>query len=377
GSGGDLMKSRATFVLLLAGFLGGSAGSIEFAAAQDNPICEAVTDAAMEKTFEAVLEATGAPESTLSIGQNVFDAWKIYLTSPSEERLNNTALSLTKSAMSALVPGAGVAIEASEGYIGGVKATIDEAEKLRMQNFVCGGSDIFDLPNNNFWEMRGVQAIAPGLTCENFGERFISYDQLTRLKALWEGEHSRRVKAFQTDSLETRDRLGQAWHVLQQQWTAKWAEGEYRRIRAELYRRATSQSQQCAAPAPVTAQPAPAPGQIVDVYANSESRITVVRSMSGITATEEWATGGRAGTNRWTNCVITHVLTCNWIGDYRNDPDKTAVRSGTLTAQLNGNVLTGTYLENAPQFSWRVQPYDSAMRAGAQWPINHTKVETP
>jgi len=110
-------------------------------------------------------------------------------------------------------------------------------------------------------------------------------------------------------------------------------------------------------------------------YKADTSTLIISGNASSLSATEEWHSGGRSGTNKWSNCKVTgNTAQCTWTGDYRDDPDKTADRSGTLTVTLNGDTLTGAYEEAEPKFHWRVAPYDSAMRKGAHWPIRQMRV---
>jgi hypothetical protein len=110
-------------------------------------------------------------------------------------------------------------------------------------------------------------------------------------------------------------------------------------------------------------------------YKADTSTLMISGSGSSLSATEEWHAGGRSGTNKWSNCKVTgNTAQCTWTGDYRDDPDKTADRSGTLTVTLNGDTLTGAYEEAEPKFHWRVSPYNSAMHKGAHWPIRQMRV---
>ncbi len=119
-----------------------------------------------------------------------------------------------------------------------------------------------------------------------------------------------------------------------------------------------------------------ATGNFAGTYSNGQGgTITISGGGGSWTATEEWEGGGRNGTNRWRNCQVNgNTLKCDWTGEYRGDPDKTADRSGTLTATIDGDSLTGSYYENAPNFHWNVAPYDSAMHEGAVWPMNYHRV---
>jgi hypothetical protein len=109
------------------------------------------------------------------------------------------------------------------------------------------------------------------------------------------------------------------------------------------------------------------------------STITISGGGSSLTVTEEWAAGGRSGTNHWSNCRATgNVVKCDWTGDYRGDPGKSGDRHGTLEVTFSGNTMTGTYLEDTPDFkNPDGTPFTgySAMRKGARWPINHTRKE--
>ncbi|MFL6208463.1 MAG: hypothetical protein ACJ74W_06405 [Pyrinomonadaceae bacterium] len=155
----------------------------------------------------------------------------------------------------------------------------------------------------------------------------------------------------------------------------------YNAARADVSRAAEKQSQaqrnleNCKGVA--ATQPArPCEVNLAGTYTNSAgtSTITISGNGSALTATEEWAAGGRSGTNNWSNCQVTKSTSqCDWTGDYRGDPDKTADRSGTVTATLNGATLTGTYYEAEPKFHWNVAPYSSAIHKGATFPFNHIR----
>jgi hypothetical protein len=106
-------------------------------------------------------------------------------------------------------------------------------------------------------------------------------------------------------------------------------------------------------------------------YVSTASTMTVVGTARSLSATEQWKTGGRNGTNTWVNCQVKgNTAKCNWTGTYEGDPDKTAERHGTLEVTLSGNTITGTYYEDEPTFHWNVGAYPSAIHKGATWPIN-------
>ena len=106
-------------------------------------------------------------------------------------------------------------------------------------------------------------------------------------------------------------------------------------------------------------------------YANNTSVLRVSGGQESLTATEQWKTSDRFGSNQWSNCHVSgNVAKCQWTGIYQGDPDKTANRHGTLEVTLNGDTLSGSYYEDEPSFSWKVSPYPSAMHKGAVWPIN-------
>jgi len=97
--------------------------------------------------------------------------------------------------------------------------------------------------------------------------------------------------------------------------------------------------------------------------------------ISGGTASQTWASGGRKGKNNWSNCRVNgNSMTCKWTGTYEGDPDKTADRKGTVTAILNGASLDVTYNEDEPTFHWNVAPYPSAIHKGAVWRSTLTRV---
>ena len=108
----------------------------------------------------------------------------------------------------------------------------------------------------------------------------------------------------------------------------------------------------------------------------SDTSVFSVRSDAGaLTATEQWATGGRHGSTNWSACQVTgNTARCKWTGTYEGDPDKSATRSGTLEAKLIGDTISGQYSEDdEPRFTWHVAPYSSGMHKGAIWPFTATR----
>jgi hypothetical protein len=251
------MKTRAGFALLLAGIIGSYAGPVSTATAQDaiaDAACQTAHDAAIDAMFKKILESRGVPEWAITAGDGSYAAWKEFLSTRDGERINATALSITKSALAALVPGAGAAITGSELSIAGVEATIGEAETQQARAFLCGGVSFGALRTPSFFAYDRVQQIAPGVTCGNFADRVTTYHQLTQLKEFWEGYYSQQVRQVAGDDPDTTNRLGHGWFTLQQLWAHRWAQTEMLRIRDELLRVATSptaQPQQCARPVQV------------------------------------------------------------------------------------------------------------------------------
>ena len=245
------MSARSGMALLLVGAASLFAGPTESARAMDpiaDATCEAAKDSAIDATIKAILRARGVPEWAISSGDGTYQATKDYLSHPDGERLDKAAQSATKSALSALVPSAGIAISGAELSVKGVEATLGEAEALRAKAFLCGSFSYGALRAPNFFSYERVRQIAPGVTCENFAERVTTYRQLTQLKEFWEGFYSQQVKQVNFDDLQTRDMLGQAWFSLQQQWAARWAETENRKIREEMLRSLAGPAQQRCAP---------------------------------------------------------------------------------------------------------------------------------
>jgi hypothetical protein len=336
-------------------------------------------------------------EFTFNTADFVLDPLVTVATTPGtyDVKLDAWLKAMVQAGVNAQFPAYGIALNAGKVVIGGSIYTTEQmlaaAQDQQLQAILTGAGTggLLDRVNN-------VTADTPfidnpyiknqGITPENLGQKVGSEADLRRL---WYTTYGGQLRDLYGRGNAT-EVLDAGWPKVLELWKAQYVTAKIPSIISQLDTAIPKVQQQLAERASQMAgasgndadaitktiaggQFIIPQGTYIDIYTNSVSTITVYRTSTSISGIEEWATGGRAGTNVWSNCVITTVLTCNWRGDYRLDPDKSGIRTGTLTAQLNGNQLVGTQYENEPQFNWNVPPYESSMRAGAQWPINHTK----
>lgn len=225
-----------------------------------------------------------------------------------------------------------------------------------------------------------------GITPDNLGQSVKSEEEL---RNLWFNSYGVQLRDLYGRN-NAKTALDEGWPRLLEMWRAQRAEAGMKELVAKL-----DQAMQIAQDK-VAQQEANGDGDngggdsgsgdgtpsadFAGSYANPNgtSTLTVSGSGASVTAHEEWATGGRNGSNDWNSCQASgNTLKCNWTGQYRGDPDKTGDRSGTLTVTLDGNHLTGMYYEDEPVFHWNVDPYPSAMHKGAEWPIDQVRQGAP
>lgn len=119
-------------------------------------------------------------------------------------------------------------------------------------------------------------------------------------------------------------------------------------------------------------------------YTNAAGTSTLTLSGSGtsLSATEQWRSGDRHGTGAWSNCKVNgNAASCDWTGTYEGDPAKSGTRHGTLSVTLDGNRLSGSSLEDTPDFrepsGKQFDSSYSSMHKGAVWSIDYTRKGGP
>jgi hypothetical protein len=381
-------------VAAVAGWSGGAA-----AQPSSGWIADGRDDIVKNTAIDILKEMMPGANFAFNTGDFVIDPLVTAATTPgtTDEKVDAWLKAMIQAGVVAEFPAYGIALSAGKIVVGTAILTTEQliaaTQDQQALAILTGSGGLLGRANNPTADMPFATSAfvrTNGLTINNLGQKIGSESDLKRLWFTVYGNELRGVYGRNSETVT--NALDLAWPMVLDLWKAQavrhrvdLAVSQLDAAIPKVQRKLAESTTGLALPASNEADALVRTimggeflipnGTYIDSYTNSTGVITVYRTPTSIAAIEEWATGGRAGTTVWSNCVATNVLTCNWTGDYRNDPDKSGTRSGTLTVQLNGNVLVGTYYENEPNFTWNVPPYESAMRAGAQWPINHTKLE--
>ena len=190
----------------------------------------AVTKAVLEQMLEEIIGKGVAP--VLAASDAVLD----YLTTADDKKLDTALTTLANGSLAIACPGCGIAMTAGGLTRGGITITIDEAKALQLDAFLCGTTTWGLLQMEGFFNTGGAQAIAPGVTCENFADRITDLRDFARLRDLFRGDYSRRV--HEMGGRQNRDAnqalLDSAWAKVELRLGARL----YERLRAELARQA-------------------------------------------------------------------------------------------------------------------------------------------
>jgi hypothetical protein len=367
--------------------------------AKQSGACEFMEKVALKKALKTVggnIAADIGGEAWKATGRAIaggtvvgMDAVVEYFTHPDDTRLDAAMHKLLEGGTKIVFPTYGITVVAGRFLLGSpekpgfasttVEHVVEAARSGQLDAFICGDRSYDNLfAETSFFDLNAVRN--RGITCENFTDRVRSTRDLEQMRSLWFGYYKRTlldVNPGTENRARTQEMLDQGWARLEQSWKLQWAEKLYAEMREALKREARELAQQpsatrCLAAAATATTPGVVARSVnfAGVYSNGTSAVTISGSGTSLTAQEKWATGGRNGSNTWTNCRVSgNSAKCDWTGTYLGDPDKTADRRGTLTATLNGNTLTGSYTEAEPTFHWKVRPYPSAMHKGAVWPF--------
>lgn len=109
-------------------------------------------------------------------------------------------------------------------------------------------------------------------------------------------------------------------------------------------------------------------------YTDGISIMTITGGAGAFSATWTYSAGDAKGTGSLTGRKIEgNKVTGDWKAQHEDDT-KSGSRSGTFTANLKGNTITGQFLEDTPKWSWKTgyspSNVQSRMFKGAVWPFS-------
>ncbi len=302
-----------------------------------------------------------------------------------EDKINAWLIALGQAGVKAAWPPYGIVMAGGKIFIGGSIYTVEQmmsaAHDEQIQAIITGKGTggLLDRVDNVMAETPFMDLPLVrnrGITPDNLGQ---SVQSEAELHSLWFDSYGVQLRDLYGPN-NARTALSEGWPRVLEMWRAQRAQAAVSDMVAKL-----NQAMQMAQDQVAQEQAAggsddgsgngTAPGDFAGSYTSSNGTSTLTISGGGsFTAHEEWAAGGRNGSNDWKNCQANgNTLKCDWTGEYRGDPDKTGDRKGTLTVTIDGNHLTGSYYEDEPTFHWNVDPYPSAMHKGAEWPIDQTR----
>jgi len=112
-------------------------------------------------------------------------------------------------------------------------------------------------------------------------------------------------------------------------------------------------------------------------FTDNYSKMTISGGGTSLSGSWTYEVGASKGTGTLINCKITgNKVTGKWSVQHEDDT-KTGARSGTFTATLSGNTLSGQFLEDTPTWSYKpgysAANITSSMHKGAVWPFTFTR----
>ncbi len=256
---------------------------------------------------------------TFKVGGLLRTAWKAYVAAPDDEKLEAVMFELGMGGAGLSVPGLGILIKTGRIYIDGVEYTVDEARRMQIDAFLCGGvSGGERLPGPGFFETRGAQQISPGITCDNFAERIETADQFQRLESLFRGFYTRNL--LELGGRQNRDAYRQ---VLDEQWakvTTAWKVRMGARLldglKSDLARLAAVDAQVLATCEPDPALAVCTPDAWNGTWRTEYGEMVLSASGSSVSGTYPWDDGQISGTLDATGCILT--------GGWTEVPSRTA-----------------------------------------------------
>lgn len=113
------------------------------------------------------------------------------------------------------------------------------------------------------------------------------------------------------------------------------------------------------------------------IFTDTYSKMTLSGNGGSLSGSWTYEVGASKGTGTLMNCKIEgNKVTAKWVAQHEDDT-KTGTRSGTFTATLSGNTLSGQFLEDTPKWSYKTgysaNNITSSMHKGAVWPFTFTR----
>jgi hypothetical protein len=196
--------------------------------------------------------AADNPLAALSAVGKVKAALDAYFDAPDGKKLDAAAKSIAESGIKfAFGPGAGILITAGKFSYDGVEWTMEEAARLRVDAQICGTVAFGEqVPMPALFKDAGVQAIAPGVTCENFGEWVNTPEKFQRLQEHYKGHFTRTFLGLHPRSLwpEKQAILDSVWKEINRIWHVREADRQLKKLQLDLMRKAEALQKGCPRP---------------------------------------------------------------------------------------------------------------------------------
>lgn len=196
-------------------------GSAARAEDSDDSFTKTVCDTAALEGLNNILEAIGIHSGAAGA---TYEVWEAYLKNPNATRLKAVQDKIAGGVAGLLIPGYGPATTAGKFAIDGVEYTIDQANAMRVNDLLCGGSDFGDTWPVGFFSLESTQQIASGINCENFAEKIMTQQDFDRLKSLYWNYYVPKVFEFTADAADRatkKQKLEQMWQSLYLAWRVK------------------------------------------------------------------------------------------------------------------------------------------------------------
>jgi hypothetical protein len=342
---------------------------------------QGVCGMARDTLIKETLKAYGVPDGAIEGGEAGYEAWGTYLSSRSDEALNKAAQSVTQSILKATVPEAGIVISGTGAAVTATQMLIEEEESLRIKAFTCGNFSFGAPQGISFFAMREVQAMSPGIDCDNFEQRLTTRAQYERLQSIWQGRFTRETRTYRGSDAETDQMLGQGWAQLRDRWMTLYAKKMYDDIKRKMALEVVKIAKdECTAAGELVRQgEAPAgwagtyEGHRFYYYVSGSSTVLTIRYTSSDPNLDQHGS---------IQCGLINLTqaTCRGGGDYR-DEDKSIAYTESWEATLSGDTISGTNKVLTSNQNWRegvsrYEPYLSAGREGS-FSITRMKGDPP
>ena len=143
--------------------------------------------------------------------------------------------------------GVKVLIRAGKIYVGGVEWTVDAAERMRAEAFLCGGVSVgYRLPVDSVFRTTRAQEISRGMTCKNFPDWLDTPAKFEAFRVHFKGSYSLSMNQFGNYQSE----LDQQWKAIEDGWKVREAERRLKQLQDALTRKLDEQAKNACPPKP-------------------------------------------------------------------------------------------------------------------------------